>query len=540
MSEAVKNLIERGDKLFGDRTTLMTLWQDIAEQFYPQRADFTIHRIIGEEFAEHLNSSYPLLVHRELSNSFASMLRKRDTEWFRMTVEDDDEISLAGKQWLEWATKRQRRLMYAKNSQFVRATTEGDADFAAFGQCVISDEINWDTDQPHLLYRTWHLRDCAWAEGYDGQLTELHIRWKPRIEELKRLFPNGLHSNLQRKTDKDAMQKVTCRRVITKQTIYPGTDTALQPWKVTYIDVDNQHMMGEADVWMPGFTLPRWQTVSGSQYAYSPATVAGLPDARLIQAMTLTLLEAGEMAVRPPLIATQDAVREDVQWFPGGITWADVEYDERKGDVLRPISQDKSGLPFGYEAAADQRSMLAAAFYLNKLTLPPAEGDMTATEVRERIQEYIRGAIPLFEPMETQYNAGVCEATFERLMRAGFLGATQDIPAELQGRDVRFEFTSPLHDAIEREKAQTFIETSELLALAVERDPEALAQVDVGAALKDALEGIRAPADWMRDEGEIEELVARMREAQEAMIAGEVAEQAGRGMRELSEATNAA
>ena len=109
------------------------------------------------------------------------------------------------------------------------------------------------------------------------------------------------------------------------------------------------------------------------------------------------------------MIATKNAIREDVQWFAGGITWADIDYDERKGEVLRPISQDKTGLPWGADMAEQQREMLAAAFFLNKLTLPPAEGDMTATEVRERIQEYIRSAIPLFEPMETQYNAPLRE-----------------------------------------------------------------------------------------------------------------------------------
>jgi hypothetical protein len=49
-------------------------------------------------------------------------------------------------------------------------------------------------------------------------------------------------------------------------------------------------------VWTGFYRIPRWQTVSGSQYSYSPATVAALPDARLIQAMTFTLLEAGEKA----------------------------------------------------------------------------------------------------------------------------------------------------------------------------------------------------------------------------------------------------
>jgi hypothetical protein len=60
----VKQLIQRGLQLYNDRKAILTLWQEIAENFYPQRADFTLTRYIGQEFAEHLYSSYPIIVHR--------------------------------------------------------------------------------------------------------------------------------------------------------------------------------------------------------------------------------------------------------------------------------------------------------------------------------------------------------------------------------------------------------------------------------------------------------------------------------------------
>ncbi len=534
----VKELIKRGDELFGKRSTLLTHWQDIAEQFYPQRADFTVHRIIGEEFADHLYSSFPLLVHRELSNAFASMLRRRDQEWFRMTVEDDENLSRGAREWLEVMTKRQRRAMYDRRSQFIRATSEGDADFAAFGQCLISREIDWNKASPHLLYRTWHLRDAAWSETYDGTINEIHIKWKPKISELQRLFGKSkLHQTIADKDGVDAMATHECRRVLIPAEVYHDElSRSLQPWIIIYLDIPNEHIIDQVAIWTTGFTLPRWQTVSGSQYAYSPAAVAGLPDARLLQAMTLTLLEAGEMAVHPPMIATQDAIREDINLFPGGITYADVEYDERKGDVLRPLNFDKSGIPFGYEAAGDQREILSSAFYLNKLSLPPSEREMTATETRERIEEYIRAALPLFEPMEIEYNGSLCEDTFDDLLRAGLFGPPHEIPDELQGQNIRFTFTSPLHDEIERAKASTFVETKQLIAEAVELDPGALAEIDVHTALRDALKGLGTPAKWMRDEEQVAEIVADQAEQQRAMRDATIAAEEGKAAESQSRA----
>lgn len=52
-----KALRELAGNLFDKRGPLMSLWQEIAEQFYPERADFTTTRSVGEDYAAHLSSS---------------------------------------------------------------------------------------------------------------------------------------------------------------------------------------------------------------------------------------------------------------------------------------------------------------------------------------------------------------------------------------------------------------------------------------------------------------------------------------------------
>ena len=533
-----KELVARGSQLMNDRKAMTTLWQEIAENFYPQRADFTVTRYIGEEFAEHLYSSYPIIVHRELSTSFAAMLRPRSKDWFSISVVDEDDLTHAGIEWLQWATKRMKAAMYDRRTQFVRATTEADADFAAFGQCVISREIIWRASTPHLLYRTWHLRDVAWDEKSDGYIGEIYIKWKQMIKELVEMGMD-LHRNVERfAVGIENLQTTECMRMVVSTDIYQGPNGEGEgyPWLLVYLDTLNNHIMKVVPQTSMGFTLPRWQTVSGSQYAYSPATVAGLPDARLLQAMSLTLLEAGEMSVRPPMIATQDALRGDIQLFAGGITWADVEYDERKGDVLRPLNQDRRGLPQGYSERDNQMAMLNQAFYLNKLTLPPPEGDMTAFEVGQRVEEYVRAALPLFEPMEHEYNGQLCEDTFDALLRAGHFGSVQDIPREIQGRGVHFKFVSPLHDAIERKNAAIFMETADLLERAAPLDPTAMFNVDLGGTLRDALAGVGLPAKNMVPLDQVEARVAEAEEVAAAEQEMEIAAKGGAAARDLAQA----
>jgi head-to-tail connecting protein len=264
------------------------------------------------------------------------------------------------------------------------------------------------------------------------------------------------------------------------------------------------------------YVIPRWQTVSGSQYAFSPATVAALPDARLLQAMTLTLLEAGEKATNPPMVAVGEAIRSDISIFAGGVTYVDAEYDERLGEVLRPITQDKSGIPFGRDMRTDVMSMMHEAFYLNKLTLPANGPEMTAYEVGQRVQDYIRQASPIFEPLEHEDNGAVCETTFELMLRAGAFGSVEDIPQSIRGADIGFRFESPLHDAIERQKGQKYLEAKAMLADAISLDPTALANWDATQALRDALFAIGTPPKWIRSEDDMQKIADQQAEQMQA------------------------
>ncbi len=483
----------------------MVLLQEIAENFYPERADFTLKRTHGDNFAANLMTSYPILSRRDLGDQIGTMLRPTAKEWFHIIPEDEERIDNDSKRWLEEKTKIQRKVMYDRNSRFTRATKEGDHDFSAFGQCVISVRLNREANG--LLYRNWHLRDVVWKENEEGDIGLIGRKWKPAARELVKLFKK-VHQKVTEIANKKPFEEITCYHIICEQDMYEG-DARGRPYWSIYYDVTHQHIMEATPVWNKEYVIPRWQTVSGSQYAYSPATITALPDARLVQSMTYALLEAGEKAVNPPIVATQDVVRSDVSIYSGGITWVDQEYDERMGDALRPLNQDFRGIPFGIEMQQDSKLMINQAFFLNRLTLPERTPEMTAYEVGQRIQEYIRGAMPIFEPMELEYNGALCEMTFDILMRAGAFGSMRDMPTSLSGADIQFQFESPLHDAVDEQKGQKFLEAKALLADAYAVDPSSLSLIDIKVALRDALDGVGVPAEWVRSKSDVEDIAAQ-------------------------------
>ena len=539
-----KELIAATERLFSKRLSLVSLWQELSENFYPERADFTVDRSLGDEFAGNLETSYPLLARRDLGNAIGTMLRPRGMAWFDLRTIRGNEPNDALR-WLQWAPGLQRRAMYDRRAQFTRAVKEGDHDWACFGQAVISVQMN--TDRDGLLYRNWHLRDVAWAENAEGAICTVHRKWKPTVRHLKTLYGDKISQQLKSREKKNLDDTVNCVHIVMPAEDYDlpaGEKRSKHKYVEIHLDVDNEHIMD----WSPSarmiYVIPRWQTVSGSQYAYSPATVAALPEARLIQAMTGTLLEAGEKLTNPPMMATQEAVKSNIEMFAGGVTWVDRAYDERLGDALRPLTQDPRGFPFGLEMRGDVQAIISEAFFLSQIAMPQKSEEMTAYEVQQRVKEFIRRAGPLFDPMEAEYNGQVCDESFEVLMANGGFGSPDDMPQSLDRQEVRFQFQSPLRDAYEREKGQKFLESKQFLAHAAELDPTAAFVVDSVTALRDVLNNsVSAPATWIRPQEQAAKMAKEQKAKEEAMQlleglqgAGDATKAMGEGAAAMAEA----
>lgn len=540
-----KELIKQGDYLFRKKSPLLSLHQEQADHFYPERADFTTGRSLGDEFANHLTTSFPVLTRRELGSTISAMLRPKNKEWYNISTNRDEHVDNYGRAWMEDKEKVMRRAMYDPDAMFVRATKEADNDFVTFGNAAISTELN--RMRTALIYRCWHLRDIVWKENMLGKVDTIHRRWKPTARELVQMFgTDKLDTKIVECTtnaNKNAYTQFNIRHIVLPVDQYQvaagNGKKFITPYVSIYIDVDHCKVIEETGSWTCIYSIPRWQTVAGSQYGYSPATVAALPDARLIQAMTLTLLEAGEKAVNPPMIAQGDVIRSDISIYAGGVTWVDKEYDERLGDSMRPIPQDYGALPFGMDMREDIKATIMEAFYLNKLSLPPADnGDMTAYEVGQRIEEYIRNALPLFEPMEMEYNGSICEHTFEILMREGAFGSPADIPDSLRGKEIKFKFSSPLHDALDRQDANKFMETRNILAQAAEMDPSAPYMVDGATALRETLKAIGTPAKWLREESEVKRLMQQKQQEMQQAQQMEVFEKGAKGAANAAKAVS--
>jgi len=509
----LEDLLSISDKLFSSQQVACSLWQTLAENFYPQRADFTSTRSYSDDFADNLLDSYPVLARRDLCDGFNAMLR--DGDFVEIDVQGGADY--AGKGWLEDKSAKLLKLFRDHSSGFTRATKEGDHDYGTFGQCVISIEPNLKYNG--LLYRNWHLRDCAWADSDSGDVEQVHRKWKPTLYELKSLFGDRMHPNHYKECSKDPMKKVEIRHVVMPALLYGKPEFEKFENVSLYVDIENKFIIEEKGINYDFYIVPRFQTIAGSPFALSPATITALPNARLLQSMTFTLVEAAERYARPPIIAQAQVTRSDVDFGPDGVTWVDKDYDERTGEALRTIRQDRGGFPIGDGMRMEVKSILGSAFYLDRLALPESNRDMTAYEVQERMKQFRRQNLPLFAPIESEYNGRLCESSFKLALSMGLMGSANDIPGSLRGKDVEWKFKSPLSQSEEEKKVQQFQLTSQLLAEAVQHDPSAGNAIDVRTALADAVEASGSPTKWRRDINEMAMLDQQQAAATAAQMA---------------------
>jgi hypothetical protein len=513
-----EDLVKFAGERFSNQSKVLTLWQTLAEHFYPERSDFTNTHNLGEELGIGLASSQPVLIRRELGDSFGAMLR--DGHWFDMGV--DGEADHMGKMWLEYATHTMFRAMNNRAANFRRATKQGDHDYATFGNAVLSVELNKRANG--LLYRNWHLKDCAWWDNDEEAVDGVVRRWNMKIHEMQKYFKED-------ELPTEVKKKIAKHKLFDENMIYHfdmpsemyGHEEFSRYERVSlFVDVQEKEVIRAVGKNYRCYAVPRFFHIAGSPYAYSPATVVGLPEARTIQSMTHTLLEAGERLTRPPLIATHKAIRGDANLFSDGITYISEEFDGDRGrDAIRPLETTKGGFPYGMDMREGVIEVLQSAFYTNKINLPETTHEMTAYEVQERMKQYRRENLPLFAPIEHEYNGQLCEMTFDVMMENGLLGSHEDIPESLREKDVEFKFKSPLSASEEEKKAATFSQVSQLLREAAEFDETASMNIDFDEALRDAVAGVGAPAKWLTEVDELEKRREQYQQEKSAMIAAE-------------------
>lgn len=544
MPMTATELCRQAEIAFGRRGSLMSFWQETADNFYPERADFTQTKTIGESFASNLYDSNPIIFRRDFGDWLSGAIRPKGRPWFNFRARNDKVNKLQKvKTFLTDRADVTRNLFYDDRSQFISSMKIGDHDWATFGNAVASVEDR--SDRQGLLFKDWHLRDCAWEDNGDGVTHKMFRKYKMSAENLglkAKANPNWkLPERVQRYiTERKGDTMVECMHIVMPADLYdmPVKKRRGLDWVSLHVSVQEgqKGIMSERPVPVFNYSVSRWFKLSVSPYAFSPAVCCALPDARTIQAMTWAIIEAGEKAVEPPLAAVREAILGGVEWYSGGITWLDGKYDESKGEAIRAIQMGKEP-QLGAVIREAIKQTLGDAWYINKLFMPPpANQPMTAEEANLRFQEFLRVSQPIIEPAETERNGKMIEIAVEMAQYLGYWGEPEEIPDELMDEgNFAITYDNPVEDARKLAKTQAFSQSIQLAGQAQAIDPALPANVDWQTAFREAVQGV-APPSWLLTE---EDAAKSVQEAQKRAAVERAGQQIGQVMQTAEVAASA-
>lgn len=511
---------KRGDQLFIKRDAYNSLFQAQAEIFYPERADFFGDRGEGDERYDGIFTSVPQRMRRDMANNLGAMLRPRGKEWFKAVARPDSLMEdKAAKTWLERATKTQRNIVYSPKANFTRAMSESDNDYVCFGNAIVRHTYNHEGSG--LLFSCAHLKDCAWAENHEGAVDEIHEKMEMTLRQAAMLFgKDNLPKEWREALEKHPEREVKVHRCVAplEEYEYEKDERPRRDAKFMSIylacEVDEKDAgLGEGYFnWFP-YLVRRWMTVSGEPYGRSPCAGVALADARTLNVAQQALLKSVEWRVDPPKVAAHDAVVGEINLRAGAVTYYDAS---ALGDTNRKVIESlETGDPrFGVELADRLAIEHGRVFFQNLLKLPDKQ--MTAYEAGKWIEEYVRSAAPVFEPMEAE-NAQLMDAVFERAFAKGAFGDLIDgvpdgMPEVLQGAEVDFEFETPLSQAYRELKVQKATALVVDMTAQAQVAPDSMDNVDWDAVTRGRMEDL--PVDWLRDAKLVEKMRASRAQAQ--------------------------
>lgn len=538
----VDKLLSIADDTFQRFWPFRQLCQDVADQSYPMRADFTRTLNYGD-MSGWLMDGTPVHMRENLGNAIDAMLRQKD--WFQIGTGDEERDMRPGNAVaLNRATKKLRTIIKDRRSGWMDATKTADMDWVAFGQPVLSVEESPTRD--FIMFRAWHPRDCAWVLGADGKVAMFFRKMRMQAIDIMALHNAGVYKGEVSETVKQAAEKNPGQRfqimhaLLRTDAIY-GSDLASlkrlrHEFVSCYLDCENRTYLREAGTPVFNYIAPRMRTLGELPWGFSPMAINSLSDARMLQDMALVLLEQGQKAVDPPIIGDGNVFTRDLNIFAGGFTEVDLGEGKKLGDVMTTLDTGER-IAVGLDMKQDVRALLAESWLMNKLMLPTLR-DMREVEVMVRTEEFRRAALPFFQPIETNYHAQLLSVTFDVAVNMRVIKDT-DFPRELAGSDITFTFDSPLNDAEGNALIQKYHESLGIIGAGAQIDQSIRNIFDLRKATEETLaKGIKP--EWIIPEDQREQAAQDAATEKQFAEAANVAQTAAATTADLANAQLAA
>jgi len=497
----VSGEIQLFKRLRSNRSTFENHWQRLGELMLPIESNFTSQMVApGERKRANVFDSSPIIHARDLSAAIDSLLKPRSEQWFILRASDPDLNKIDEvKRWMEEVQNRMFAGLYQRETRFVHSSGRVDMSLVVFGTGVLF--IGETRDLQNLNFRHIPLRNVYILRNIDGVVDTLFIQHSFTAKQADEFFGNPGETAREAIADKKYDKYIEYLQMVgPRKQFDPGsTRDKDMPFHSTWWDLKSEEKLRESGFSEFPFVVPVWDLGEDENYGRSPGMEA-LPDANTLNAMAKTILKAGQKAVDPPLLVADDSVIGSIRTWPGANTYFNVDTARDLGRVPLIPLETGSDVPLGQQMLMDIRQQIADAFLQTRLKLPIDGPQMTATEVLQRKAEFVQDFGPVFGRLETDYIGPMIDRVFNIMLRGG---AFPPPPPVLFGRNVEFEYQSPISRSKEQLESAAAQRTLEIVGQYGQIDPTVFDVFDGDEIAYGTASAQGMPLTWLKSPEEV-------------------------------------
>lgn len=535
-----KRVIEDFERVKGDRQTWESLWQEIAELVLPRR-DFVEQRSKGEPRHNRVFDSTAIRSNSQLASGLESFLVNPRTKWFELRT-GDDELDQRGpvQQWLQDVRDKILAHFASRESNFYPSVHEGFQDISAFG--TMTHFIGENSDgMPRFNARP--LSEIFVREDDQGRVDTVYRKYTLTARQAKQAFGDDLPESVDRALSQNKLNEefefvhaVFPRGMFDPNAAQTKDNMPYASMHVLMSGKDKKKVVRESGFREFPFTVARWAKVPGEVYGRSPSMEV-LPDIRMLQKMSETLLKAAQKVVDPPLLVPDDGFLNPIRTMPGGLNY----YRASRGagtanpSGLTPLATGGQ-IDIGDQLIAQRQQSVQEAYLIPTILGLVNRGDsspLKATEVTARQQQSLRQLAPIIARMQDEFLIPSVDRTFAMMLRKGML---PEAPEELQGRDIEVRFVSQAAIAQQASENDNILNFLQQVLPMLEVDADAAMNIDTDAYVRKAAAANNVPAEILVDREVVQQRrqeVAQQRQQQQVL---QQLQQAGQAAGTLSEA----
>ena len=461
--------IRRFDKIKSNQANWRNMWEDCARYGAPRRMGAYGPRAEGDRrISPQIYDPIGIQCVQTLAAALHGMLMNPATDWLKIRLADEqlDETPEA-KGWTNGVSKGISNALTSPKTAFHSQANQLLEDMASLGTAVM---YIGQQKTGHVYVRTYPIFDCCVAENEYGFIDTVIREGNYTVKQMVMIWGKMVSPKIMALWDKseyDQKFKVlnVCKpradddRDITNKT--PGH----MPVAIGYIEKDAQHLLEESGVEEMPYVVPRWWVVTNENLGRSPLMTA-LPQIKVANAATRTVMRAAEKAVDPPLTVPHEGLVGPVRQYAGSLT-----YLRNKTEIGQmPTSAQ---LPYAGEYIMKLDDAIRTTMFVDQVQFV-GDFKMTATEVIQRQTERMRLLGPVLGRLENEFLNPLVERVFGIMNR---MGAIPQAPQQIQGADMRIEYSSPLARAQKSQIAQGFEQVIAVLEPLAKMGPAVAAQL---------------------------------------------------------------